>query len=92
MVPIGFGHEFSGTIVALSDDIDRSRFCIGQNVAIDSLITCKRSDCDACTNGPRNVCPLVTAVVNFVKPMCVLILSGICLRGSAVGAGGWPNT
>ncbi|EMD36840.1 hypothetical protein CERSUDRAFT_95115 [Gelatoporia subvermispora B] len=62
MVPIYFGHEFSGTVVELGEGVDLIRFRIGQNVAIDSLITCRRSDCYACMNGPRNVCPHVTAI------------------------------
>ncbi|KAM5546077.1 hypothetical protein V8D89_000203 [Ganoderma adspersum] len=57
-LPIGMGHEFSGTIVELGPDVDATRLSVGHNVTIEPVITCMQPTCIACsTYGSRNLCP-----------------------------------
>ncbi|KAM5546076.1 hypothetical protein V8D89_000202 [Ganoderma adspersum] len=57
-LPIGMGHEFSGTIVELGPNVDATRLSVGHNVAIEPIITCMQPTCPACsTPGTRNLCP-----------------------------------
>ncbi|PIL28856.1 hypothetical protein GSI_08902 [Ganoderma sinense ZZ0214-1] len=56
-LPIGLGHEFSGTIVELGPGVDTTRLSVGDNVTIEPVITCMQPTCPACsTHGTRNLC------------------------------------
>ncbi|WP_269410002.1 2,3-butanediol dehydrogenase [Lentibacillus daqui] len=50
--PLTLGHEFSGTIVDVADDIISHH--VGERVAIEPLIYC--GECDACKRGYYNQC------------------------------------
>lgn len=57
-LPVTLGHEFSGTIVALGNNVDQSKWRVGQNVAIEPMISCQRiNSCSSCAAGSKNVCP-----------------------------------
>ncbi|KAI0634582.1 chaperonin 10-like protein [Trametes polyzona] len=49
-LPVVLGHEFSGTIVELGPEVDTSKYAIGQNVAVEPLVTCMKPDCPACSS------------------------------------------
>lgn len=51
--PMILGHELSGRIVAVGDDVDSGR--IGQRVAIEPQRPCRR--CPQCMSGHYNLCP-----------------------------------
>jgi len=52
------GHEFSGTIVALGNNVDQSKWRVGQNVTIEPVISCQKiNSCSSCAAGAKNVCP-----------------------------------
>ncbi|MCT2344557.1 2,3-butanediol dehydrogenase [Niallia taxi] len=53
--PITLGHEFSGTIVEVSDDVKSHK--VGERVAIEPLIYC--GECYACKRGYYNQCSMV---------------------------------
>lgn len=54
-IPIGMGHEFSGTILEVHPDVpDASNFKVGQKCAIQPTIFCQ--SCGACRNGVENAC------------------------------------
>ncbi|MFD1849720.1 2,3-butanediol dehydrogenase [Oceanobacillus bengalensis] len=50
--PLTLGHEFSGTIVEVADDVTSRQ--VGERVAIEPLIYC--GECDACKRGYYNQC------------------------------------
>lgn len=52
-VPIGMGHEFSGTIAEIGSDVTGD-FKVGQKVAVQPTIYC--GSCGACENGVENAC------------------------------------
>src|ERR1700754_4579752 len=51
--PIILGHELSGRITAVGENIDPGR--VGQRVAIEPQQPCRR--CPECTSGHYNLCP-----------------------------------
>ncbi|WP_440712437.1 2,3-butanediol dehydrogenase [Gordonia sp. FQ] len=51
-LPIILGHEFSGTVVAVADDVDGLK--VGDNVTIDPVSGC--GECDACRAQAYNTC------------------------------------
>ncbi|WP_309105115.1 NAD(P)-dependent alcohol dehydrogenase [Microbacterium sp.] len=51
--PLILGHELSGMIVAVGDDVDPAR--IGRRVAVEPQRPCRR--CDYCRSGAYNLCP-----------------------------------
>lgn len=51
--PLVLGHELSGRIVAVGEDVDPAR--IGQRVAVEPQRPCRR--CDFCRAGDYNLCP-----------------------------------
>jgi len=51
-IPIGMGHEFSGTVAELGPGVDASKYKIGQKAAIQPTIYC--GSCGACQNGVEN--------------------------------------
>ena len=53
--PITLGHEFSGTIVEVADDV--TRYQVGERVAIEPLLYC--GECYACKRGYYNQCSKV---------------------------------
>jgi threonine dehydrogenase-like Zn-dependent dehydrogenase len=54
-IPIGMGHEFSGTILEVHPEVpEASSFEIGQKCAIQPTIYCQ--SCGACRNGVENAC------------------------------------
>lgn len=53
--PLTLGHEFSGTIVEVADDVTSNR--VGERVAIEPLIYC--GECYACKRGYYNQCSKV---------------------------------
>ncbi|TFK82887.1 alcohol dehydrogenase GroES domain protein [Polyporus arcularius HHB13444] len=56
-LPITMGHEFAGTIVDIGPDVDRTKFDVGQHVAIEPSVTCMEESCLQCTTiGTRNLC------------------------------------
>ncbi|KAI0767651.1 L-threonine 3-dehydrogenase [Fomes fomentarius] len=44
-LPVVMGHEFSGTIVELGPEVDKTRFAVGQRVTIEPLIACMQPSC-----------------------------------------------
>lgn len=52
--PIRFGHEYSGTVVAVADGGDRN--LIGNRVAGDAIVGC--GHCLTCKSGNYNLCPM----------------------------------
>ncbi|KAI0634581.1 L-threonine 3-dehydrogenase [Trametes polyzona] len=64
-LPVVLGHEFSGTIVELGSAVDKSKYAVGQNVAVEPLNCCNQPDCVGCSSSDtRNLCPRI-AVVGF---------------------------
>jgi 2-desacetyl-2-hydroxyethyl bacteriochlorophyllide A dehydrogenase len=51
--PIRFGHEYSGTVVAVADDQDLP--LIGARVTGDGIVSC--GQCPTCKSGRYNLCP-----------------------------------
>ncbi|KAI0761328.1 L-threonine 3-dehydrogenase [Trametes elegans] len=57
-LPVVVGHEFSGTIVELGPDVDTNKYHVGQHVAVEPFLTCKKPDCFPCAlPETRNLCP-----------------------------------
>lgn len=55
-IPIGIGHEFSGTIAEIGPDVvGAEKFRVGQKVAVQPTIYC--GSCGACRHGVENACP-----------------------------------
>ena len=52
--PIRFGHEYSGTVVAVADDSDSE--LLGARVAGDAIVGC--GHCLTCKSGHYNLCPM----------------------------------
>jgi (R,R)-butanediol dehydrogenase / meso-butanediol dehydrogenase / diacetyl reductase len=50
--PVVFGHEFSGTVVAVGDGVERVE--VGQRVAANAALWC--GTCPACQQGWTNIC------------------------------------
>lgn len=59
--PLVLGHEASGTIVEVGQDVDGSR--LGQRVAIEPQINC--GECEFCYSGRQNLCPDVRYLSAF---------------------------
>ncbi|KAF8961445.1 chaperonin 10-like protein [Flammula alnicola] len=56
-LPITLGHEFSGTIVGLGSGVDEGKWKVGQNVVVEPVISCLKTDsCMFCASGTRNLC------------------------------------
>lgn len=53
-IPIGMGHEFSGTILEVGRNVS-GPFKVGQKCAVQPTIYC--GSCGACDNGVENACP-----------------------------------
>ena len=55
--PLVPGHEATGTIVALGDEVNDGvyDFRVGDHVAVNPSTTC--GECDLCLNGHQNLCP-----------------------------------
>ncbi|KAB2577001.1 Sorbitol dehydrogenase [Lasiodiplodia theobromae] len=53
-IPITFGHEFSGVIREIGDQVPQGQFRVGQKVAIQPTVYCEA--CGACRNGAENAC------------------------------------
>jgi len=51
--PLVMGHEFSGQVVEVGPEVDRS--WLGRRVAVNPLIAC--TECPLCAGGQRNLCP-----------------------------------
>lgn len=51
--PLVLGHEMSGMIVEVGDEVDESR--VGERVAVEPQKPCRR--CDRCRSGAYNLCP-----------------------------------
>lgn len=59
--PVGVGHEFSGTITEIGDQVDKGKgWKVGDKVAVQPTLCCwgegKHSGCDACEQGVINIC------------------------------------
>ncbi|WEV53248.1 2,3-butanediol dehydrogenase [Bifidobacterium sp. ESL0704] len=52
-LPVVFGHEFSGTVEAIADDVDTD-LKVGDRVVVEPVMVC--GECDACKSGNYNVC------------------------------------
>jgi len=50
--PVTMGHEFSGTIAALADSVDR--LTVGENVGVEPYFVC--GECGPCLSGRYNLC------------------------------------
>ncbi|KAL4262762.1 zinc-containing alcohol dehydrogenase family protein [Pleurotus pulmonarius] len=61
-LPVTIGHEFSGTIVALGEDVDVERYRVGDAVVVEPVFSCLKSSCEYCTAGTHNLCPLVNCI------------------------------
>ncbi|KAI8988991.1 NAD-P-binding protein, partial [Trametes punicea] len=58
--PVILGHEFSGTIVELGPKVDTEKYRVGQEVAVEPGVPCRRPDCPACSSADtRNQCPRI---------------------------------
>lgn len=55
MAPVVFGHEFSGTVVAVGDGVKRVK--VGQRVAANAVLWC--GACHACREGWTNICTTI---------------------------------
>ncbi|KAF8587694.1 alcohol dehydrogenase GroES domain protein [Ramaria rubella] len=55
-IPIILGHEFSGTIVAVGEGVDRGIYPIGSNAIVEPILNCARSGCPTCLSGTPNLC------------------------------------
>ncbi|XBH21028.1 2,3-butanediol dehydrogenase [Jonesiaceae bacterium BS-20] len=51
-LPVGFGHEFSGTVIEVGEGV--TRLAVGDNVAVEPLLVC--DECPACKSGNYNIC------------------------------------
>lgn len=51
--PVTFGHEFSGTVTELADDVDG--LSVGDSVVVEPYIVC--GECERCQEGRYNMCP-----------------------------------
>ncbi|RPD75903.1 alcohol dehydrogenase GroES domain protein [Lentinus tigrinus ALCF2SS1-7] len=57
-LPITMGHEFSGTIVDIGSEVDRSKLVVGQHVTIEPSWSCLKETCVQCTTlETQNLCP-----------------------------------
>ncbi|KAI0761329.1 L-threonine 3-dehydrogenase [Trametes elegans] len=54
-LPIILGHEFSGTIVELGPGVDTSKFSVGQKVAVEPFVYCRKPDCPGCKSSDTRV-------------------------------------
>ncbi|KAL1948316.1 hypothetical protein VTO73DRAFT_12391 [Trametes versicolor] len=61
-LPVGVGHEFSGTIVELGPGVDTSKYAVGQNVAVEPTLGCSTPGCACATTQTRNLCPKFAAI------------------------------
>lgn len=52
VAPVVFGHEFSGTVVAVGDGVSRTR--AGDRVAVNAALWC--GTCSSCQRGWTNIC------------------------------------
>lgn len=52
VAPLTIGHEFSGTIVEVADDVDG--YSVGDRVTANGSLTCK--ECEPCKTGRYNIC------------------------------------
>ncbi|KAI0819877.1 NAD-P-binding protein [Trametes gibbosa] len=55
-LPVVIGHEFSGTIVELGSAVDKSKYAVGQKVAVEPLLPCGQLDCACASSDTRNLC------------------------------------
>ncbi|KAH9848121.1 chaperonin 10-like protein [Lenzites betulinus] len=55
-LPVVIGHEFSGTIVELGSDVDKSKYAVGQKVAVEPLLPCNQPNCACGSPDTRNLC------------------------------------
>lgn len=55
VAPVVFGHEFSGTVVAVGDGVTRIR--VGHRVAVNAALWC--GTCRACLQGWTNICSTI---------------------------------
>lgn len=51
-LPVVFGHEFSGTVEAVADDVEG--ISVGDRVVVEPLMVC--DECSACGKGDYNLC------------------------------------
>lgn len=56
--PVILGHEFSGVIAELGDDV--AEFEVGDRVAVDLVLSC--GVCEACVSGRSNLCERRTVI------------------------------
>ncbi|OJT03695.1 (R,R)-butanediol dehydrogenase [Trametes pubescens] len=61
-LPVGVGHEFSGTIVESGPDVDTSKHAVGQNVAVEPIIGCNKPGCACAESHTRNLCSQFAAI------------------------------
>ncbi|WEV73532.1 2,3-butanediol dehydrogenase [Bifidobacterium sp. ESL0798] len=52
-LPTGFGHEFSGVVEEIADDVDTT-VKVGDHVVVEPLMVC--GECSACKSGNYNAC------------------------------------
>lgn len=55
IAPVVFGHEFSGTVVAVGAGVERIK--VGDRVAVNAVLSC--GNCPACVQGCANICSSV---------------------------------
>lgn len=53
--PLGFGHEFSGTVVEVDEEV--TSLSVGDKVAVNPVLAC--SACDPCLQGSPNCCRMI---------------------------------
>lgn len=51
-LPVGFGHEFSGTVIEVGNGV--TSLTVGDSVAVEPLLAC--NECPACGSGNYNIC------------------------------------
>ncbi|KDR68217.1 hypothetical protein GALMADRAFT_146463 [Galerina marginata CBS 339.88] len=62
-LPITLGHEISGTIVELGPALETEPWKVGQNVVIEPVISCLKTDiCRQCAAGTTNICPKANCI------------------------------
>ncbi|KAH9848120.1 alcohol dehydrogenase GroES domain protein [Lenzites betulinus] len=61
-LPVVMGHEFSGTIVDIGQNVDTSRLAMGGQVVVEPIISCMLATCPFCSAGTRNLCRNLTFI------------------------------
>ncbi|KAK4700394.1 hypothetical protein P7C70_g5852, partial [Phenoliferia sp. Uapishka_3] len=65
-VPATLGHEFSGTITEVGEDVDENKLRVGSRVCIEPIISCL--ECRSCLAGNRPLCEKGIGFFGYNRP------------------------